>query len=129
MGTRFIATAECTAHEDYKRAIVEAQESDIVHTEKISGVPVAVINTPYVQKVGTKANWLARWMLRHPRLKHWMRALYSLLSLFKLKKASKKGSGYKDYWQAGKSVRGIEKIETVDDIISSYRKALKSVTS
>ncbi len=128
MGTRFIATAECTAHEDYKRAIVEAQESDIVHTEKISGVPVAVINTPYVQKVGTKANWLARWMLRHPRLKHWMRALYSLLSLFKLKKASKKGSGYKDYWQAGKSVRGIEKIETVDDVISSYRKALRSAT-
>lgn len=128
MGTRFIATAECTAHEDYKRAIVEAQESDIVHTEKISGVPVAVINTPYVQKVGTKANWLARWMLRHPRLKHWMRALYSLLSLFKLKKASKKGSGYKDYWQAGKSVRGIEKIETVDDVIASYRKALRSAT-
>ena len=129
MGTRFIATAECTAHEDYKRAIVEAQESDIVHTEKISGVPVAVINTPYVQKVGTKANWLARWMLRHPRLKHWMRALYSLLSLFKLKKASKKGSGYKDYWQAGKSVQGIQRIETVDDVISSYKAALTNLSS
>ena len=129
MGTRFIATAECTAHDDYKRAIVEAQESDIVHTEKISGVPVAVINTPYVQKVGTKANWLARWMLRHPRLKHWMRALYSLLSLFKLKAASKKGSGYKDYWQAGKSVQGIQQVETVDDVISSYRNALNNVSS
>jgi nitronate monooxygenase len=129
MGTRFIATVECNAHEDYKRAIVEAHESDIVHTEKISGVPVAVINTPYVRKVGTKANWLARWMLRHPRLKHWMRAIYSLLSLFKLKKASKKGSGYKDYWQAGKSVQGIDRIETVNEVITSYRTALQSATN
>ena len=124
MGTRFIATAECTAHEDYKRAIVQAQEADIVHTEKISGVPVAVINTPYVQKVGTKANRLARWMLRHPRFKHWMRAIYSFISLFKLRRASKKGSGYKDYWQAGKSVQGIERVETVNEVISSFRRAI-----
>lgn len=124
MGTRFIATAECTAHEDYKRAIVQAQEADIVHTEKISGVPVAVINTPYVQKVGTKANRLARWMLRHPRFKHWMRAIYSFISLFKLSRASKKGSGYKDYWQAGKSVQGIERVERVDEVMSSFRRAI-----
>ncbi|MCA9778997.1 MAG: nitronate monooxygenase, partial [Candidatus Eremiobacteraeota bacterium] len=124
MGTRFIATAECTAHEDYKKAIVEAQEADIVHTEKISGVPVAVINTPYVQKVGTKANRLARWMLRHPRFKHWMRAIYSFISLFKLSRASKKGSGYKDYWQAGKSVQGIDRVETVDEVMSSFRRAI-----
>ena len=32
MGTRFIATTECTAHEDYKRAILEAEEEDIVIT-------------------------------------------------------------------------------------------------
>jgi nitronate monooxygenase len=121
MGTRFIATEECTAHDDYKRAIVAAQESDIVLTEKISGVPVAVINTPYVQKIGTKANWLARWLLKHPKFKHWMRALYSFISIWKLRKASKQGSGYKDYWQAGKSVKGVQQLETVADIIGSFQ--------
>jgi nitronate monooxygenase len=52
MGTRFIATAECTAHADYKRAIVQAEADDIVLTERITGVPVAVIRTPYIEKAG-----------------------------------------------------------------------------
>jgi nitronate monooxygenase len=124
MGTRFIATTECNAHEDYKRAIVRAQESDIVLTEKISGVPVAVIRTPYIDKVGTKAGWLARFFLKHPRLKHYMRMIYSLISLWKLKRASLEGSGYSDYWQAGKSVRGIEAIEPVATLMQGYADAL-----
>ena len=42
LGTRFIATRECRAHDDYKEAIVAAKERDIVHTVRLSGVPVAV---------------------------------------------------------------------------------------
>ena len=88
MGTRFIATTECTAHEDYKQAIVQADEEDIVLTERITGVPVAVIRTPYIEKVGTKAGPLARWMLRGRKTKHWMRMIYSLQSIWKLKRSS-----------------------------------------
>src|SRR5690606_9941556 len=40
LGTRFIATTECRAHDDYKQAIVRAEANDIVLTERISGVPV-----------------------------------------------------------------------------------------
>ncbi|HYL57084.1 MAG TPA: nitronate monooxygenase, partial [Gemmatimonadales bacterium] len=40
LGTRFIATTECTAHPDYKRAIVESDEDDIVLTERVTGVPL-----------------------------------------------------------------------------------------
>ena len=50
------------------------------------GVPVAVINTPYVQRLGTKAGPLARWMLRGRRTKHWMRTIYALRSLWQLKR-------------------------------------------
>ena len=50
MGTRFIATEECQASAPYKKAIVDSGEEDIVLTERLTGVPVAVINTPYVQK-------------------------------------------------------------------------------
>ncbi|MCG6900842.1 MAG: nitronate monooxygenase, partial [Gammaproteobacteria bacterium] len=67
LGTRFIASSECHAHEEYKRAILEAGAQDIVLSEKISGVPVAVINTPYIQGIGTRAGPLARWMLRGRR--------------------------------------------------------------
>lgn len=119
MGTRFIASVECSAHEDYKRAIVEAQESDIVLTDLISGVPVSVIKTPYIEKVGTKAGWLAKKFLQHRKLKHYARLFYSLKSAIQLKKASTDGAGYKDYWQAGKSVRGVEKILSVREIMDA----------
>src|SRR5207244_10161626 len=80
LGTRFIATPECHAHPDYKRAIVEADEDDIVLTERVTGVPLAVIRTPYVERVGTRAGPIARWMLRGRRTKHWMRTIYALRS-------------------------------------------------
>ena len=117
MGTRFIASKECSAHEDYKRAIVEANEEDIVLTDKISGVPVSIIKTPFIEKIGTKASGLSRWLLKGNRTKHWMRTFYTLQSIWKLKKASTQGMGYKDYWQAGKSVAGINSVPSVQDIV------------
>lgn len=117
MGTRFIATTECNAHPDYKNAIINAKPSDIVLTDKISGVPVAVIKTAYIEKIGTKANFIARYLLRHNKTKHWMRMFYTLQALWKLKKASLEGGNYKDYWQAGKSVEGCKSILSTHDVI------------
>ncbi len=116
-GTKFIATKECSAHLDYKNAIINANSSDIVLTDKISGVPVSVIKTEYIEKVGTKANAIARFFLRNNKTKHYMRMFYTLQSLWKLKKASLEGAGYKDYWQAGKSVDGCEEILSVSDVV------------
>ncbi len=45
MGTRFIATTECGAHPEYKEAIVRAAPEDIVLTERLTGLPVSVINS------------------------------------------------------------------------------------
>jgi len=125
LGTRFIATTECTAHADYKQAIVSAGEQDIVLSEKISGVPVSVIKTPYIESVGTRAGSLAKWMLRGRRTKHWMRTFYSLQSIWKLKRASLQGMQYKDIFQAGKSVAGIRAIQSAADIVVEYAQALK----
>ncbi|MBT3224351.1 MAG: nitronate monooxygenase, partial [Proteobacteria bacterium] len=125
MGTRFIASEQCNAHHDYKAAIVRAQAEDIVHTEKISGVPVAVINTPYIEKTGTKAGRIGKRLLMHPRWKRHMRLLYSLKSVWQLRKASMQGMHYKDYFQAGKSVSGIKKVESAADIVERFAKAAK----
>jgi nitronate monooxygenase len=117
LGTRFIASKECTAHADYKNAILKANASDIVATDKISGVPVSIIKTPYIENVGTQAGPLARWALRHPNLKHYMRMFYTLKSVWQLKQSNQKGSSYKDFFQAGKSVATIDQILTVKDIM------------
>ena len=123
LGTRFIATTECHAHEDYKRAIVRAGENDIVLSEKITGVPVSVINTPYVEGMGTQAGAFAKWMLRGRKRKHWMRTLYSLQSIWKLKRASLQGMTYRDIFQAGKSVEGIHAIKPAAEVVAEFAAA------
>ncbi len=124
LGTRFIATEECRAHADYKAAILSAKERDIVLTDKISGVPVSVINTPYVQSVGTMAGPIARRLLRGPRTKHWMRTFYTLRSIRSLKKASLEGGRYHDYWQAGKSVESINEIVPAAQVVRELAAAI-----
>ena len=124
MGTRFIATTECRASAVYKQAILDAEEDDIVLSERITGVPVAVINTPYIRRIGLKAGPLARWMLRGHRTKHWMRTLYALKSIWQLKRSSLDESGEKDYWQAGKSVAVISRIEPAGEIVRRCRDAV-----
>lgn len=124
MGTRFIATTECRASDAYKRAIVDAEEDDIVLSERITGVPVSVIETPYIRRMGTEAGPLARWMLRGRKRKHLMRTIYALKALWQLKRASLDESGDKDYWQAGKSVAGVERIEPAGEIVRRFAAAV-----
>lgn len=126
MGTRFIATPECSAHPDYKAAIVRARGEDIVLTDKISGVPVAVIKTPYIERTGTRAGPIARRMLRHPKLKHYARMFYSLRSVWQLKRASLQGAGYRDFFQAGKSVDGIGAVEPAAMIVERFAAAIEA---
>ncbi len=128
VGTRFIATTECRASDAYKEAIVESGPEDIVLTERITGVPVAVIRTPWVERAGLKAGPMARWMLRHRRTKHLMRTIYALRSLWQLKRASLDESGEHDYWQAGRSVDGIDRVEPVAAIVGRFRSALAAAT-
>lgn len=123
MGTRFIATTECRAAAAYKQAIVDAGEEDVVLSERITGVPVAVINTPYIEKMGTEAGPIARWMLRGRKTKHLMRTIYALRALWQLKRASLDESGEKDYWQAGKSVAGVDAIEPAGEIVRRFARA------
>ena len=126
MGTRFIASAECSAHDDYKRAIVQAVADDIVLTDKLSGVPCSVIRTPYVDRVGTTAGPLSRRLLRWKKTRHWMRLFYTLMSARQLKQANLRGLSYKDFFQAGKSVDGIRRVEPAGDIIRRFEAALPS---
>lgn len=123
MGTRFIATPECHVHADYRRAIVDAGEGDIVLTERLSGVPVSVIRTPLIEQMGPNPGPLAAWLLRHPRFKHWMRAFYTLRSIRSLKRSSLKGVGYRDVYQAGKSVAGVHAVEPAGEIVARFAAA------
>jgi len=120
LGTRLIATTECTASDAYKAAIVAAGEDDIVLSERITGVPLAVIRTPYVERVGTRAGPVARWLLRGRSTKYWLRNFYAVRSALQLRKASLDPKSSRDFWQAGKSVEGITSVETVARVLQDF---------
>ena len=126
IGTRLIATTECTAAQPYKNAIVAAGEDDIVLSERLTGVPVAVINTPYIERMGLEAGPLARWMLRGRRRKHWMRMIYAVKSLWQLKRASLDESGEREYWQAGKSAGDVHGVVPAGEIVRAFAAALEN---
>jgi nitronate monooxygenase len=128
LGTRFIATPECRASDAYKQAIVQAAEDDIVLTERLTGVPVAVIRNAYVDRHGTAAGPFARWMLKGRKTKHWMRTWYALNSLRRLKGSLLTDDATTEYWQAGKSVAGIHAIKPAAQIVREFARELTDGT-
>ncbi len=122
LGTRFIATHECTASDAYKRAILGAGEEDVVLSEKLTGVPVSVINTPHIRRMGLRAGPIATRLLRGSRTRHWMRLFYAVKSFRQLKRSLHRED--RELWQAGKSVAGIAEIEAAGDIVRRYAAAL-----
>lgn len=124
MGTRFIASHECSAPQEYKNAILEAGEQKIVLTEKLSGVPVSVIENDFIKRVGTKAGPVAKWMLKGSKTKKYMRMFYTLRSFRTLKQVARNKDAYQQYFQAGKSVSGVKSIEPVSEIMEEFATAL-----
>ncbi len=117
LGTRFIASLECLSSQAYKQAVIDAEASDIVLSERVTGVPVSVINNDYIQRSGTQLHGWQRWMLSGKRSKHWLRLYFALKSIWQLKRASLDESARQNYWQAGKSVAGIHRIDSCEDIV------------
>ena len=119
MGTRFIATEECSMPDGYKHAIVEASEDDIDWTVKLTGIPVSVIKTP---KYRRENSWLVR-VLLSSRLKHRTRWLMNIISFRRWRKISK-GAKSSVIWSAGKSVETIESVESATMIMRRLGESL-----
>ncbi|MES0328420.1 MAG: nitronate monooxygenase, partial [Gammaproteobacteria bacterium] len=97
--------------------IIDSQEADIVLSERITGVPVSVINTASIERMGTQAGPIAQWLLKGAKTKHLMRMFYTLRSVINLKKALQDKTGKRDFWQAGKSVAGVKQVKPAGEII------------
>ncbi|MEO5603500.1 MAG: nitronate monooxygenase [Cyclobacteriaceae bacterium] len=116
VGTIFIACEESDISSEYKQAMITYGEKDIVRTNKLSGSPLTVINTPYVQKLGTKAN-LLEWILNHNKtLKKYAKMLIALRGMKAVEKAAF-GATYKTVWCAGPSIEYVTRILPMKDII------------
>ncbi len=116
IGSPFIACKEAEISNEYKRACVNYGKKDIVFTTKISGTPCTVINTPFVQKVGTKQNWFEKIMTKNKKIKKWIKIITYIKGMRSVKKAAF-SSTYKTVWCAGPSIEYTKKILPVKDIV------------
>jgi nitronate monooxygenase len=116
VGTRFIASTEAGVPDDYKNAVTHYGMEDIVMTERLSGTPCAVINTPAAQRLGMHQNWFEKMMSRNPRTKKYFKMLVNIRGLKMLENAVKPGN-YNNLWCAGQSVEMIDEILSCDAII------------
>jgi nitronate monooxygenase len=116
VGSPFIASLEAPITEEYKQACVQYGAQDIVMTERISGTPCTVINTPYVRKVGTRSPWLERLLNRNKRLKKWVKMLRFHIGMKATEKAAQQVT-YRTVWVAGPSIQHTRAVEPVHGII------------
>lgn len=117
IGSPFIACKESSISNQYKEACVNYGKNDIVFTTKISGTPCTVINTPYVQKVGIKQNWIERMLRKNKKMKKWIKMITFIKGMKSVEKAAF-SSTYKTVWCAGPSIEYTKEILPVKEIVS-----------
>ena len=100
MGTRFIASTECGADDEYKRHVINGKPEDIVYTDKVSGVHASFLRdtVPGFEPVDRDA---AQKSVQQGEAKRW-----------------------KDIWSAGQGVALATEIkpigEIVEDLVREY---------
>ena len=117
VGSPFIASVEANVTDEYKQACVDYGAKDIVMTQRISGTPCTVINTPYVQKIGTKESWLESVLNKNKKLKKWVKMIRFGIGMRATEKAATKAT-YKTVWVAGPSIEYTKAILPTKDIIT-----------
>jgi len=118
VGSIFIASEESDVSDEYKNACVTYGADDIVMSTKVSGTPCTVINTPYVQKIGTEQSRFERILSKSKRLKKWVKMLTFMKGMKALEKSAFSAT-YKTVWCAGPTIENTKAIRPVRDIVKA----------
>lgn len=125
VGTIFIACNEADISPEYKQAMIDYGEKDIVRSTKLSGSALTVINTPYVQQLGTKANFL-EWILNNNKtLKKYAKMIIAWRGMKSVEKAAF-GATYKTVWCAGPAIEHVHSIRPMSEIVKMLTTEFKN---
>jgi nitronate monooxygenase len=128
VGTIFIACEEADVSPEYKQAMIDYGEKDIVLTTRLSGSHLTVINTPYVQKLGTKAGWFEGMLLRNKTLKKYAKMFVAFRGMKAVENAALTAT-YKTVWCAGPAIEHVKAIRPMKDIVGTLIAEWKSSTT
>ena len=117
IGSLFIASNEAGVSQEYKQACVDYGAKDIVMTDKLSGTPCTVIETPYVKEIGTTQSWFEKLLNKNKKLKRLVKMLVVRKSMKTLEKAAF-GATYKSLWVAGPSIEVVKSIRPISEIVN-----------
>jgi nitronate monooxygenase len=101
MGTRFIATRESLASEEYKKMITESAIEDVIYTDSISGVNANFLKKS-IEKAGVDPT--------KPKGSEDFSDLHA------------GSAAWKDIWSAGQGVTGIKDIPSVSEMVARLQK-------
>ncbi|MCU0369711.1 MAG: nitronate monooxygenase, partial [Cyclobacteriaceae bacterium] len=145
VGTIFIACEEADISQEYKQAMVDYGEKDIVMSTKLSGSALTVINTPYVQQMGTKANFLERLLNKNKTLKKYVKMLIAYRGMKQVEKAAFSATyktayrgmkqvekaafsaTYKTVWCAGPAIEHVHSIRPMAEIVTTLTSEYKQL--
>ena len=108
VGTRFICSDECIAHENYKQAVIKAKDRDAVVTGRSTGAPVRALKNKLTKE--------------YDRLEKEGASFEEIekLGVGGLRRAFEEGDVEMGSLMAGQSAAMVKKIEPCADIIKSY---------
>jgi len=126
VGTRFIASREAVVEQAYKEAIVKSSPEDIVMTERISGTPVAVIKTPYIEKRSLELPLYLKFLKQSKLTKKYVMPFIHYTGMKTMEKAAA-GPTWKTVWSAGQSVGLVEDILPCHAILQKFIREYQEV--
>lgn len=115
VGTRFICSDECIAHENYKAAVLKAKDRDAVVTGRSTGAPVRALKNKLTKE--------------YQRLEKENASFEEIeaLGVGGLRRAFEDGDVQMGSLMAGQSAAMVKKIEPCADIVKSYFEGLEDV--
>lgn len=120
VGTRFIASKEAEASNDYKQAIIKYKSENIQKSQKLTGIPASVIRTPGLDALFKSPGLIEKLIFliesrnqgKTP-VTRWLRKTFNY------------DWNWKNVWSAGESVGQIESIASVQNIMEDLCKEIK----
>jgi len=104
MGTRFIATEESLASDDYRQMLIDGTIDDIILSPYFTGVPANYL-LPSVKQAGIDPAELAK---PNPQIS--------------FDNPDARAKAWKDIWSAGQGLGSIHKVQTIADLVAELKR-------
>lgn len=114
LGTRFVATLECQAHEAYKRLLVESSDDATVVMERSIGRVTRVLKGPFVDQI-------LAFEKKNPSIEEMLPYIRGINN----KRAAIEGRVDEGWLNCGQSVGLIDAIESATDLVQRLAKEVK----